>query len=346
MADDLNDENNFLKRMIAWLEELSRKQDISSPFAKMALAFVGFFQDLLAGDDNPDFEDAPTAEAAATARTEYETSRRDAERTRYNADIRPAPERVGPQTITRAMALLARKKAEDEAVGRVETPIMPVDNARITSQFGMRIHPRTHKEKHHDGADIAPPTPGQVVPIKAPLSGVVIDRRYSDSYGLIVEIMDENYNRHFFAHLSSANVTIGQWVPQGTEFAMMGNTGHSEGVHLHYELRDPQRRRIDPLAQFQGQTSRVAQAAPVVAPTVDGERPAAAARPAALAPVVEAERLAAPAPTLKPRQFNNIQLPKELVQLREKAEDVVDATMSQANRVLKSVTAGLGIRLA
>jgi len=250
MTEDLNEEKSYLKRMMAWLEELARKQDMASPIAKFFQAFLGFFQDLLDGDKDPDFEDAETPEAAANARREFESGRRESERARYKDYTKPTAERVSPRVVTDAMASLNEMRAEAEARGITYKAIMPVDDARKTSNYGMRIHPRTGEHKHHDGADLAPPKPGQKVPIRAPMPGVVIDARYSDSYGLIVEMMDVNFNRHFFAHMDSAKVKVGQRVNQGDELGIMGNTGHSEGVHLHYELRDPSRRRLDPMAQF------------------------------------------------------------------------------------------------
>lgn len=347
MTEDLNEEKSYLKRMMAWLEELARKQDMASPIAKFFQAFLGFFQDLLDGDKDPDFEDAETPEAAANARREFESGRRESERARYKDYTKPAAERVSPRVVTDAMASLNEMRAEAEARGITYKAIMPVDDARKTSNYGMRIHPRTGEHKHHDGADLAPPKPGQKVPIRAPMPGVVIDARYSDSYGLIVEMMDVNFNRHFFAHMDSAKVKVGQRVNQGDELGIMGNTGHSEGVHLHYELRDPSRRRLDPMAQFVG---GVGQTQPTLNSTQahddhdyedkqQAPKPKSEAKPdkaSAAKPKVAAVAVA-PAGNKDDGPFKNIKLPKELTQVATDAKEIVGDVIENTAKTTQAV---------
>jgi peptidoglycan hydrolase CwlO-like protein len=99
----------------------------------------------------------------------------------------------------------------------------------VTSGFGMR------SSGMHEGIDIAQ---GGTVPIYAAADGTVIKSEYSSSYGNVV------YISHFiggqqwttvYAHMSSRAVQGGS-VSKGQFLGNMGNTGHSFGQHLHFEL--------------------------------------------------------------------------------------------------------------
>jgi murein DD-endopeptidase MepM/ murein hydrolase activator NlpD len=49
-----------------------------------------------------------------------------------------------------------------------------------------------------------------------------------------------------YAHLTKANVQIGQTVTKGQVVGFEGDTGHSFGPHLHFETLDPSGNRVDP----------------------------------------------------------------------------------------------------
>lgn len=88
----------------------------------------------------------------------------------------------------------------------------------------------------HDGVDIAG---SGTVPVAAAGDGVVIRAYVSDSYGNCVFIT-HNFGGQVwttvYAHLDSFNVSAGQTISKGTKIGYMGNTGHSFGQHLHFEL--------------------------------------------------------------------------------------------------------------
>ena len=49
-------------------------------------------------------------------------------------------------------------------------------------------------------------------------------------------IKHNNGYETLYAHLSSIDVSVGQTVPQGTKIGVMGSTGRSTGIHLHFEV--------------------------------------------------------------------------------------------------------------
>jgi murein DD-endopeptidase MepM/ murein hydrolase activator NlpD len=86
----------------------------------------------------------------------------------------------------------------------------------------------------HNGLDF-----GIVVgtPIKSTMDGKVTYAGWNDQgYGNLVIVENGPY-RTYFGHLSSIPVAVGDSVSAGTTIGLSGNTGHSTGPHLHYEIR-------------------------------------------------------------------------------------------------------------
>lgn len=98
----------------------------------------------------------------------------------------------------------------------------------ITSGFGPRWG------RMHEGIDIAG---SSGTPIAAAAAGTVIIAGWSGGYGNLVVIDHGNGISTAYGHNSSLAVSVGQSVGQGTVVSGMGTTGHSTGVHLHFEVR-------------------------------------------------------------------------------------------------------------
>ncbi|MEH7350263.1 murein hydrolase activator EnvC family protein [Gottfriedia acidiceleris] len=106
-------------------------------------------------------------------------------------------------------------------------------NGYISSGFGQRSF---EGGEFHEGVDIA--SAGSV-PVVAAADGVVIRAYVSSSYGNCVFIthnIDGQVWTTVYAHLASFNVSTGQTVSKGMQIGYMGNSGHSTGQHLHFEL--------------------------------------------------------------------------------------------------------------
>lgn len=88
----------------------------------------------------------------------------------------------------------------------------------------------------HKGLDIAA---SGTVPIFAAADGVVIRSDFSTSYGNVVYLSHRINGQTYttvYAHMNSRSVSVGQTVKQGQQLGIMGNTGDSQGQHLHFEL--------------------------------------------------------------------------------------------------------------
>jgi murein DD-endopeptidase MepM/ murein hydrolase activator NlpD len=113
-------------------------------------------------------------------------------------------------------------------------PVKLEDLTRMASGYGWRTDPFTKARKKHWGMDFTAP---RGTPIYASGDGVVIraDQR-SSGYGKHVRI-DHGFGYiTLYAHMSKYNVRKGQKVKRGDIIGFVGNTGRSQGPHLHYEV--------------------------------------------------------------------------------------------------------------
>ncbi|MBK3496796.1 M23 family metallopeptidase [Viridibacillus sp. YIM B01967] len=103
----------------------------------------------------------------------------------------------------------------------------PTEGGYISSEMGYRWG------ELHRGIDIARP---DGLTIKATDNGVVIFADVDGTYGNKVTIDHNNGYQTVYGHLASIDVTVGQAVAQGSKLGIMGTTGNSTGVHLHFEV--------------------------------------------------------------------------------------------------------------
>ncbi|UJP64087.1 M23 family metallopeptidase [Mongoliitalea daihaiensis] len=106
---------------------------------------------------------------------------------------------------------------------------MPLDETRITSEFGFRRY------RWHHGTDLKL-TVG--TPIYATFDGIVRIRSYDRTgYGYYVVVRHKNGLETLYGHMSKILVDVGQEVIAGDVLGLGGNTGRSTGPHLHFEVR-------------------------------------------------------------------------------------------------------------
>ena len=88
---------------------------------------------------------------------------------------------------------------------------------------------------YHQALDIANPTAPAI--LAADSGTVSYAGCLSWGYGCHVILDHGNGYQSLYAHLSRYNVAAGQVVSQGQVIGIMGSTGRSTGVHLHFEIR-------------------------------------------------------------------------------------------------------------
>lgn len=120
---------------------------------------------------------------------------------------------------------------------------------KLTSYFGMRRDPFTHRRTFHNGIDFA----GRVgTPIVSTAPGKVIAVGWAGGYGRRIAINHGYGLMTLYGHLWQFKVRPGKWVRRGQLIGRMGNSGRSTGPHLHYAVFRRQRP-VNPMAYLRRQ---------------------------------------------------------------------------------------------
>ncbi len=113
-------------------------------------------------------------------------------------------------------------------------PCQPMPT-RVSSEYGMRIHPTLKTQKMHNGIDLPVPNGTR---LNALGDGTVVDAGYESGGGRYVKVRYDNGYESFYCHLKSYSVKKGQRVGMGQEIARSDNTGiYTTGAHLHFGLK-------------------------------------------------------------------------------------------------------------
>ena len=115
--------------------------------------------------------------------------------------------------------------------------------ARMSSPYGMRVHPIHHDHRHHNGIDLAAK---RHTPITAMREGVVTFSGWKNGYGHTVVIRHEGGIETQYSHAQRRLVRAGERVDASTVVATVGSSGNATGPHLHLEV-NRNGRRVNPL---------------------------------------------------------------------------------------------------
>lgn len=113
--------------------------------------------------------------------------------------------------------------------------IQPISNKELTklhTTYGMRWNPGGFW-RPHKGLDFSAP---EGTPVYATGNGKITDAHYSESFGYVIYIDHQFGFCTRYAHLSKFAVRVGDVVKRGQVIGHVGDTGHSFGNHLHYEV--------------------------------------------------------------------------------------------------------------
>lgn len=105
--------------------------------------------------------------------------------------------------------------------------IWPCNNKVITSAVKIRWG------RWHKGIDIG----ARYENVYAAASGYAYTLENPGGYGHYIMIVHGDGYITLYGHLNSYNISYGQYVTQGQVIAQSGNSGSSQGAHLHFEIR-------------------------------------------------------------------------------------------------------------
>ncbi len=156
--------------------------------------------------------------------------------------IPPRPAQVPAETPVADVVLASATPAQlsQEAAW----PLRPGETLRLVyplaiqaeevDPYGWRYSERRQAWRMHAGQDLVAP---EGTPVLAMLPGHVVLVEELDGYGLTVVLDHGRGWQTLYAHLLSASVQPGDFLPAATSLGQVGQSGRTSGPHLHVELR-------------------------------------------------------------------------------------------------------------
>jgi murein DD-endopeptidase MepM/ murein hydrolase activator NlpD len=146
----------------------------------------------------------------------------------------------------------------------------------VSSGYGPRKAPVKGASTMHTGIDI-PVAEGSPVLPAAPGRVIAAWNDTKNGGGLSVRVRHADGSVTGYAHLSALNVQQGQEVDGSTPIGAAGKTGKATGSHLHFTVRDPSGKRVDPSKIEFGTAGGVP--TPASTPPATGRPPVAGVEP-------------------------------------------------------------------
>ena len=125
--------------------------------------------------------------------------------------------------------------------------LFPVANGTIediTHTYGKKFtFPGEKNSKMHGGIDIRGKIGTNII---ATGDGIITKASAEKDWGNLIIVSHPGGYSTWYAHLQNFNIKEGQQVSKGDVIGFLGNTGKSTGPHLHYEIRQNDKR-LDPI---------------------------------------------------------------------------------------------------
>lgn len=139
--------------------------------------------------------------------------------------------KIPSQFLAIADKLLALNNLENLLSELPQT--LPAADYYISSSYGLRKDPMNGRRAFHKGVDLAG---WHKTEIFAPADGTVLRAGRNGGYGNFIELQHKNGFVTRFGHLNKIKVKKGQTVTKDDVIGLMGSTGRSTSMHLHYEV--------------------------------------------------------------------------------------------------------------
>lgn len=147
------------------------------------------------------------------------------------------PTNSAPAPTWRPLAIQREaSQVEDIPVGSFIYPLN--HEIVVTSPYGMRYHPVMHQFRRHEGVDFRAPIDSPVMTIA---DGEVVNTGYGPVTGFYITINHADGWSSRYLHLNKINVVKGDKVLRGNVIALSGDSGRTNGPHLHLELSHHQK---------------------------------------------------------------------------------------------------------
>ena len=143
---------------------------------------------------------------------------------------------IADESLSERVSIVKLSSAQRATLLQLIPSGSPVEYHGITSKFGYRTHPTLHKREFHKGTDLRAK---RNTPVYATADAIVEWAGYHkrSGFGNLVILAHMYGFKSYYGHLKRVVVKNGEFVKKGQLIAYSGNSGLSNGPHLHYEIR-------------------------------------------------------------------------------------------------------------